>query len=88
LCGHQHEFIRTFPLDADGNTVGQESGIVEIMGNASGKSYDTGVVAPDTAAFEMGGIRGYHVITVTPDKLSVRAVGESGRELDYWEKVK
>jgi hypothetical protein len=36
----------------------------------------------------MGGVRGYHSIIATPDKLSARAFDEFGRELDYWEKVK
>jgi 3',5'-cyclic AMP phosphodiesterase CpdA len=87
LCGHQHEFLRTFPLDADGNTVSADEGIVEIMGNASAKSYDTEATAPDFAAFEMGGVRGYHDITITPDKLTVKAFDETGRELDHWEKT-
>jgi hypothetical protein len=88
LCGHQHEFVRTFPLDAEGDTVSAGEGIVEIMGNASAKSYESGEYADDIAAFEMTGVRGYHVITATADKLAVRAYGADGRELDYWEKDK
>ncbi|MDR0596700.1 MAG: metallophosphoesterase [Clostridiales Family XIII bacterium] len=86
LCGHQHEIMRTFPLDAGGNTVDAAKGMVEIMGNASAKSYESGTFSEQIAAFEMGGIKGYHDIEITPTKLSTTAYNEAGKQIDYWEK--
>ncbi|MDR1816263.1 MAG: metallophosphoesterase [Clostridiales Family XIII bacterium] len=84
LCGHQHEMMRTFPLK-DG--VDDPQGLVEVMGNASQKNYETsGTVPPDFIAFEMGGISGWHKITATAETLRIEAFAADGRLLDAWEK--
>jgi 3',5'-cyclic AMP phosphodiesterase CpdA len=84
LCGHQHEFMRTFPLKAGRE---DEGGLVQVMGNASQKYYSNSDPDLDFVAFEMG-VSGWHIITATAGKLTVEAYDADGRGLDYWEKTR
>jgi hypothetical protein len=84
LVGHEHSFMRSWPLLGGEE---DEGGIVQIMGNASEKNYEDDSDLP-FVAFHMGGIAGYHAITATPDSLSVEAYGTKGKVLDYWGKTK
>lgn len=85
LCGHQHAFMRTWPLVG-----GKEdaAGLVQIMGNASQKSYEDNAALLPFVAFEMGGISGWHTVTVSPHHLSVDAFDSTARLLDSWIKEK
>ncbi|MDR0817134.1 MAG: metallophosphoesterase [Clostridiales Family XIII bacterium] len=88
LCGHQHEFMRTWPWRGSVTDGGEsEDGIVQIMVNSSAKSYEdsAGVDLP-YMAFEMTGARGYARLCATAEKLTSDIMDESGRTLDHWEK--
>jgi len=84
LVGHEHSFMRSWPMLGG---VEDESGIVQIMGNASGKNYEDDT-SLDFVAFALGGIAGYHAITATPDSLVAEAYDTKGKVFDYWEKMK
>jgi len=45
------------------------------------------MTAPEFAAFEMGGIAGWHKITATRVSLVCEAFDSTGNRLDYWEKT-
>jgi hypothetical protein len=83
LCGHQHEFMRTWPLRAGEES---EDGLVQVMGNASPKNYETSETTLPFVAFEMGGVSGYHRVTATAGELLVEAFDLTGRQIDYWAK--
>ena len=85
LCGHQHEFMRTWP-----QREGKENkyGLVQMMGNASQKYYESSSSAPSFVAFEAGGISGYHSIRATEKELSVEAYNSAGKSIDFWSKNK
>jgi 3',5'-cyclic AMP phosphodiesterase CpdA len=85
LCGHQHEFMRTWPLRAGAEDA---NGLVQVMGNASRKSYATSESDLPFVAFEMGGVMGWHTITLMPHEIIVEAFDSTGRALDVWTKQK
>jgi predicted MPP superfamily phosphohydrolase len=85
LCGHQHEFMRTWPLRAGAEDA---NGLVQVMGNASRKSYATSGSDLPFVAFEMGGVMGWHTITLMPHEIIVEAFDSTGRALDVWMKQK
>jgi len=85
LCGHQHEFTRTFPLKGGAE---DSDGLVQLMANSSQKYYETSQVPSPEIAFEKGDMYGYYVITATAGKLSAEAADSGGRTVDYWEKTR
>jgi predicted MPP superfamily phosphohydrolase len=85
LCGHQHEFMRTWPLRAG---VEDANGLVQVMGNASKKNYETSEIDLPFVAFEMGGVTGWHTITVMSREIIVETFDSTGRILDTWMKKK
>jgi hypothetical protein len=64
------------------------NGLVQVMGNASEKNYATSEADLPFVAFEMGGIAGWHTITVLPQEIIVEAFDSTGRAIDTWTKQK
>jgi hypothetical protein len=85
LCGHQHEFTRTFPLKGGED---DPDGLVQLMANSSQKFYEPAQIPLPEIAFEKGEMYGYYVITAAPGTLSSEAVDSDGRTVDYWEKTR
>jgi 3',5'-cyclic AMP phosphodiesterase CpdA len=86
LCGHQHEFMRTKP--GFHNAKEDAGGMVQIMGNASQKTYPISGSGLGYIAFEKGDTAGYHYIVATQEKLEVTAFDVSGKAFDHWESIR
>lgn len=86
LCGHQHEFMRTKPWLNGAKE--DAAGLVQIMGNASKKTYPLSGSGLGYIAFEQGDTSGYHYIVATDETLSITAFDADGNRFDHFEMEK
>lgn len=80
LCGHQHVYMRTFPLK---NGKRNNEGIVYLMGTSGGKQYSPG--SYDYAACSIGDQPVYSVITVNDAGIFIKTKNAKGDVLDSTE---
>lgn len=79
LNGHQHVYMRTFPIY---NGSVDDKGIVYLMGNSAGKFYEPGKY--DYAASIIGNQPVYTVFTVTAEGIKLETKNSSGDVLDTY----
>ncbi|NLV21769.1 MAG: hypothetical protein GXY49_07265 [Syntrophomonadaceae bacterium] len=77
LTGHQHVYMRTWPLK---NGQRSEDGIVYLMGYSGGKRYTPGVY--DYVACSIGEKPVYSIITVDQKGITIKTMDSSGQVLD------
>ena len=80
LCGHQHVYARTFPLTS--GSIDYNNGLTQIMGMSGQKFY----TSADESRLERVsyGSSNCEIIRITGSQLTLTAVDDEGRELDYW----
>lgn len=80
LCGHQHVYMRTFPLK-NGKRNGE--GIVYLMGTSGGKQYNPG--SYEYSACSIGNQPVYSIITVNDSGIYIKTKDAEGYVLDSTE---
>lgn len=77
LSGHQHVYMRTWPLK---NGQRSTDGIVYLMGYSGGKQYSP--ASYDYVACSIGGEPVYSIITVDRQGITIKTMDRSGKVLD------
>jgi Calcineurin-like phosphoesterase/Purple acid Phosphatase, N-terminal domain len=80
LQGHDHAYLRTYPLRQDGRAAEGETGTVYVVSVSGDKFYDQN--PRDVAALGLTNLSTYQLIQIRGDRLLYRAFDADGREID------